>query len=161
MIGIRRLELIPKPHVFEIGFRIYKDLIPTDLVFNDDWILIETHNMGTYQHPNMIIGPTFVDENDFPDDENEYTSRPSGDDGVHWITDAYMYMIKFADGRVYYKKSDEKVEIIFTEIFPLKFAILEENNMLEILQVIVKTLGEVLNADLLYGYDPASGYLDL
>jgi hypothetical protein len=161
MIGIRRLELIPKPHVFEIGFRIYRDPIPTDLVFNDNWILIETHFIGTHDHPTLTIGPTFVNVNDFQDDGNEYSSGSYGDVGVNWTTNAYMYLIKFEDGRVYYKKSDRKVETVFTEVYPIKFAILEENNMLEILEVFVKTLGEFINADLIYDYDPASGYLDL
>jgi hypothetical protein len=157
MIGIRRLELIPKPHIFNIGFRLYNDPFPTDLTFDDNWILIQTYFIGIHDHPNMTIGPTFVDVNDFPDDENSYTVVFGEGGEMSWETNAFLYYIKFEDGRVYYKKSDRKVEIMFTEFYPMKFAVLEDNNMLEILQVIYKTLGERI----IYDYDPASGYLDL
>jgi hypothetical protein len=161
MIGIRRLELIPNPHIFDIGFRFYEEPIPTDLVFDDNWNLIQTHFIETHVHPNMIIGPTFVDANDFPDDGNVYKNEVQEEIYKMLSTNAYMYIIKFEDGRIYYKKSNRKVETAFVEIPPIKFAVLEENNMLEILQLIVKTLQDFIKFDIVYKYDPASGYLDL
>jgi hypothetical protein len=90
MIGIRRLQMIPSNHMLEIGVLIY--LEPAKFVnipFSENWIQLQ--HISNKQLMTFTTGPMFVDENDFPDDDNAYRIIDHSKGHFAIITvDAYM-----------------------------------------------------------------------
>jgi hypothetical protein len=162
MIGIRRLQMIPSSHIFELGLLIYMD--PNRIVnipFDDEWKQIQ---YGTSAIPMTFeTNPMFVQESDFIDDNNTY--RIEDDRGGQYSVvhvNAYMYKFYFRDNSTWYKRSLEKIVTTLIRINPIKISVLDENHTSEILEVIRNklTISESENwLELLYDYNPTVGSL--
>jgi hypothetical protein len=152
--------------MLELGLLFYLEPQKMDNIhFENEWRQI--HNYSKNAPFTYETGPMFVDENDFPEDDNTYFVNNHQDGHYSLIiVNAYMYIYYFIDNRVYYRKSLNKITKTLMRINPIKIAVLDENHTSEILEVIKdKITGIEITEDKVwlefnYEYNPTTGSLN-
>lgn len=177
MIGIRRLDLKPTCHIFDLQLR---EVIYTEIAFTtNNWIPHKTYKYNckpfVWSEGSYTIGPIFTDENFYP----EGSAVPSPPEKFNWriIDDLeictpndFGYMLKYDCYKnkdeyfikISYLKSDEKVDINLYKQKKKNISILDENDTTEIMYSITELLS-LSNKRTLYDfeYNPNKGNLKL
>jgi len=178
MIGVRRLEMFPTAHVFEMRYKIYRAYY-NNLAFRD-WSPGITRSYGNKpliweEGVFELDRPIFSEE--FSEDENQF--KRDKDDNIRTIeVNAHMYKIKYEckyihgstypyQTTTYYQKSYTKVETTIYEYPHNLYSIIDENETTEILSKIfdidVNTASSGFGKDyrVRFNYDSARGHLTI
>ena len=144
MIGIRRLEMFPTSHVFEMGYKVYSSYYAP--VFDGPWVSASNHHYPT----KPLVWEEGVFELDRPIFSEEFEEQ--GNEFIREVTDkitikrvnAYMYKVRYdckyvaGDEQpykidVYYTRSANKYSITICEHPRNLYSIIDENETTEIL----------------------------
>jgi hypothetical protein len=171
VIGIRRLEVIPTSHVFNMYIRMYRDLFTDDIVFENEWFDVDMDFNYRSRPLNWREG-IFYSGYIFP--ENPKGMFGDDDSTIEWIHGNGVYHCTY-NGFVYqyeynctynnpnyevklrYRRSNEIVKINWFQMHQF-VAILEENSVEEILCQIINKFNEMAKAnnlpqELTYNYN--------
>jgi len=152
-IRVRRLNLNPSSHKFDLRFMMMKDMSPT--FTKNSWIILKeetVYSKPTIWEPGIHeFGPIFVYS-------DERVQKEFYEEIEFYDT---MYMIRYEcsvrNGGYHFiistKDSDETIETKMFGIYNKRYTILEENEMAEIMYKIIYDANIVLENDLKFQYD--------
>ena len=155
MIGVRRLDINPSAHKFDLQFMIIDDVISPKFN-NNSWEIVKAEIIHTkqliWEEGIHEFGPIFTMSNDV------ITVKKGFDE-----LDVFkrMYMIRYECKRVengYYinistKESDAAINVKMFRINNKKYTILEENEIAEIIHKIVDEANVIPDIDIRFQYN--------